>query len=107
NYEIVKVFDPNRKELRADIVEEVEIEIKYAGYIKKQGIQINQFKKLEKKKLDINMDYKKISGLRLEAQEKLNQIKPESIGQASRITGVSPADINVLLIHLEQLRRMQ
>lgn len=107
NYEIVKVFDPERKELRADIIEEVEIEIKYEGYIKKQGIQINQFKKLENKKLDINMNYKDISGLRLEAQEKLNTIKPESIGQASRITGVSPADINVLLIHLEQLRRMK
>lgn len=107
NYEIVKVFDPQREELRQDIIEEVEIEIKYEGYIKKQLIQINQFKKLENKKLDINMNYKEISGLRLEAQEKLNQIKPESIGQASRITGVSPADINVLLIHLEQLRRMK
>lgn len=107
NYEMVKDFDPNREELRRDIVEEVEIEIKYEGYIKKQGIQINQFKKLENKKLDLNFDYKEISGLRLEAQEKLNQIKPESIGQASRITGVSPADINVLLIYLEQLRRMK
>lgn len=105
NYEKVKVFDPERKPLRSDIVEEVEIEVKYAGYIKKQESQIKQFKKLENKKLDINFDYSKISGLRLEAKEKLLNIKPESIGQASRITGVSPADINVLLIYLEQERR--
>ena len=105
NYDMLKVFDPERKELRKDIIEEVEIEIKYAGYIKKQEIQIKQFKKLENKKLDINLDYSLISGLRLEAKEKLQKIKPESIGQASRITGGSPADINVLLIYLEQERR--
>ncbi|MGO1580493.1 MAG: tRNA uridine-5-carboxymethylaminomethyl(34) synthesis enzyme MnmG [Peptoniphilaceae bacterium] len=105
NYKIVEKFDKDRPNLREDIIEEVEIEIKYEGYIKKQQVQINQFKKLESKKLSIDLDYSKIEGLRLEAREKLNNIKPESIAQASRITGVSPADINVLLIYLEQNRR--
>lgn len=105
NYKIVEKFDKDRPDLREDIIEEVEIEIKYEGYIKKQQVQINQFKKLESKKLSIDLDYSKIEGLRLEAREKLNNIKPESIAQASRITGVSPADINVLLIYLEQNRR--
>lgn len=105
NYEMLEIFDPQRPELRDDIKEEVEIETKYEGYIQKQYQQIEQFKKLENKKLDSNFDYKEVKGLRLEAVEKLNRIKPESIGQASRITGVSPADINVLLIHLELRRR--
>ncbi len=105
NYEIVKVLDPDRVELRKDITDQVEIQIKYEGYIKKQSIQINQFRKLENKTLSKDLDYSKIQGLRLEAREKLLKIKPESIGQASRITGVSPADINVLLIYLETLRR--
>ncbi|SHH36606.1 tRNA uridine 5-carboxymethylaminomethyl modification enzyme [Anaerosphaera aminiphila DSM 21120] len=107
DYSKVSVFDLERPELRDDIIEEVETEIKYEGYIKKQQVQINQFKKLENKKLDLNLDYSKIEGLRLEAREKLQKIKPESLGQASRILGVSPADINVLLIHLEQLRRQK
>lgn len=105
NYEKVKVFDEEREELRSDIVEEVEIEIKYEGYIKKQNIQISQFKKLEERKLDKDLNYEEINGLRNEAREKLLKIRPESIGQAARITGVSPADINVLLIYLEQKRR--
>ena len=105
NYKISSIFDSKRPYLRDDIIEAVEIEIKYEGYIKKQQIQINQFKKMENRKLDLNMDYSKIEGLRLEAREKLNNIKPESLAQASRITGVSPADINVLLIYLEQQRR--
>lgn len=106
NYEKLKVFDPDRPILREDITSEIEVEIKYEGYIKKQEIQIKQFKKLENKPLDKNLDYSSISGIRLEAREKLSNIRPESIGQASRITGVSPADINVLLIYLEQQRRM-
>ncbi|MDU1043141.1 tRNA uridine-5-carboxymethylaminomethyl(34) synthesis enzyme MnmG [Peptoniphilus rhinitidis] len=105
DYKKLIVFDPDRPLVRDDIIRNVEIEIKYEGYIKKQEIQINQFKKLENKKLSKDIDYKNIEGLRIEAREKLSDIRPESIGQASRITGVSPADINVLLIYLEQKRR--
>lgn len=105
DYKKLAIFDPERPELTEDITEQVEIETKYEGYITKQQQQINQFKKLESKKLEKDFDYSQVSGLRLEAVEKLGRIKPESIGQASRITGVSPADINVLLIHLELRRR--
>ena len=105
DYKKLAVFDQDRPFVRDDVIRNIEIEIKYEGYIKKQEIQIKQFKKLENKKLDKNIDYKSIEGLRIEAKEKLSDIRPESIGQASRITGVSPADINVLLIHLEQMRR--
>ncbi len=106
-YEAVKEFDPERPELRRDIIEQVEIEIKYSGYIKKQNIQIGQFKKLEKRYLEKDLNYEEVQGLRNEAREKLMKIRPESIGQAARITGVSPADINVLLIYLERKRREQ
>ena len=105
DYKKLEAFDPDRPPVREDVIRNIEIEIKYEGYIKKQEIQINQFKKLENKKLSKDLDYKAIDGLRIEAREKLSDIRPESIGQASRITGVSPADINVLLIHLEQMRR--
>ena len=81
------------------------MQIKYEGYIKKQLNQIDRFKKLENKGLSADMDYSLIEGLRIEAMQKLNQIKPASVGQASRISGVSPADINVLLIYLEKQRR--
>ena len=100
NYECLSPFDPTRPELEANIFEQVEIEIKYEGYIQKQLKQVEQMKKLEKKLLPTNFDYKTLSGLRLEAQEKLNNIKPLNIGQASRISGVSPADVSVLLIWL-------
>ena len=83
----------------------LEVQIKYEGYIRKQMSQIERFKRLEDKRLDQNFAYEEVDGLRLEAVEKLNRFKPNSIGQASRISGVSPADINVLLIHLEKLRR--
>lgn len=105
NYEKLGILDMDRPALRQDIIDNVEIEIKYEGYIKKQEIQIRQFKKLENRKLSKGLDYLNIEGLRLEAREKLSNIRPESLGQASRITGVSPADINVLLIYLEGLRR--
>ena len=105
DYKKLEVFDPDRPFVRDDVIRNIEIEIKYEGYIKKQEIQIRQFKKLENKELSKDLDYKSIEGLRIEAREKLSDIRPESIGQASRITGVSPADINVLLIHLEQMRR--
>ena len=105
NYESTSIFDPERKELLREIRLQVETQIKYEGYIKKQMIQIAQFKKLEKKSLDCHFDYSLVRGLSNEALQKLNKIKPDSVGQASRISGVSPADINVLLIYLEQKRR--
>ncbi len=85
----------------------VEVQIKYEGYIAKQYQQIEKFKKLENKKLNPDFDYSGLSGLRIEARQKLSAIKPASVGQASRISGVSPADINVLLIHLEKQRRQR
>ncbi|MBC3804869.1 tRNA uridine-5-carboxymethylaminomethyl(34) synthesis enzyme MnmG [Acetobacterium fimetarium] len=98
-------FDPQRPLLHWSVVEQVEVQIKYEGYIKKQLLQVAQFKKLENKKIPKAIDFKAIGGLRIEAVEKLQEIKPTSIGQASRISGVSPADISVLLIALEQRRR--
>ncbi|NLW23790.1 MAG: tRNA uridine-5-carboxymethylaminomethyl(34) synthesis enzyme MnmG, partial [Clostridia bacterium] len=88
--------------LPVDVQEQVEIQVKYEGYIKKQLSQVEKFVKLENRRLPENIDYSLIQGLRKEAQQKLNKIKPSSIGQASRISGVSPADISVLLIYLEQ-----
>ena len=83
----------------------MEVQIKYEGYIAKQQQQIDKFKRLEDKKLDPEFNYDEIEGLRIEARQKLNQFKPLSVGQASRISGVSPADINVLLVYLEKMRR--
>lgn len=102
DYECLKPIDTTRPDLDANIFEQVEIEVKYEGYIEKQLKQVEQMQKLEKKTLPNDFDYKELVGLRLEAQEKLNKIKPLNIGQASRISGVSPADINVLLIWLAQ-----
>ena len=82
-----------------------EVQIKYEGYIVKQLQQIGRFKKMESRKLDEAFDYNQIEGLRIEATQKLNMIKPTSLGQASRISGVSPADINVLVVYLEKIRR--
>lgn len=104
SYKDLESVDTTRPDLDANIFEQVEIEVKYAGYIEKQLKQVEQMQKLEKKKLPDNFDYTELKGLRLEAQEKLNKIKPLNIGQASRISGVSPADINVLLIWLSQRR---
>lgn len=104
SYKDLEPIDSTRPKLDANIFEQVEIEVKYSGYIEKQLKQVEQMQKLEKKKLPENFDYNEIKGLRLEAQEKLNKIKPLNIGQASRISGVSPADINVLLIWLSQRR---
>ena len=105
SYESSLIFDPDREALLKEIRLQVETQIKYEGYIKKQMIQIEQFKRLENRALDINIDYSKVKGLSNEALQKLTKIKPESVGQASRISGVSPSDINVLLIYLEQRRR--
>lgn len=102
NYDCLTEVDKNRPDIDHNIFEQVEIEIKYEGYIKKQLEQVEKMRKLEKKLLPKDVDYKTVTGLRLEAQEKLNNVKPDNIGQASRISGVSPADISVLLIWLAQ-----
>ncbi len=107
DYETVKVLDESRPQLPPDVCEQVNINLKYEGYIKRQQQQVAQFKKMEERKLDQEFDYTKISGLRKEAVQKLNLYKPASIGQASRISGVSPADISVLLVYMEQSRHHQ
>ena len=101
-YDVLEEIDTTRPQLDRNIFEQVEVEVKYEGYIQKQLKQVEQVRKLEDKKLPKDFDYKEIKGLRLEAQEKLNKIKPHNIGQASRISGVSPADISVLLIWMAQ-----
>ena len=97
--------DPGRPELPYAVAEEAEIKLKYEGYIKRQVIQAEQFKKLESRLLPEDADYDEVYGLRLEARQKLAKIRPKSIGQASRISGVSPADISVLLIWLESRKK--
>lgn len=104
-YEKLAAIDENRPELSLEIQEQVNIQIKYEGYIAQQMSQVEQFKKLENKLLPADIVYADIQGLRIEARQKLDQIRPESLGHASRITGVSPADISVLLIYLEQRKR--
>ena len=104
-YKDLNEIDINRPDLDKEIQEEVEIQVKYEGYIRLQEEQVEKFKKLEKKLLPKDIDYSEIKGLRLEARQKLNKIKPNSVGQASRISGVSPADISVLLVYLEQIKK--
>ncbi|HCC07575.1 MAG TPA: tRNA uridine-5-carboxymethylaminomethyl(34) synthesis enzyme MnmG [Clostridiales bacterium] len=105
-YEMLALIDKERPDLTEDIVDQINIFFKYEGYVQKQKEQVDHFKKLERKLLSIEIDYSKIPSLRTEAIQKLNEIKPTSVGQASRISGVSPADISVLLIYLEQVKRM-
>jgi len=107
NYKNLGPIDVDRPNIRKDIFQQCEVQIKYSGYIQKQLRQNDKFKSLENKKLDAEINYDGIEGLRLEARQKLMEIKPSSIGQASRISGVSPADINVLLIYLEQQKRLR
>ena len=102
NYEALAPVDPNRPELDYDVVEQVNINIKYDGYIKRQQRQVEQFKKLESKLIPEDINYDEIQSLRIEAKQKLNEMRPSSIGQASRISGVSPADVSVLLVYLER-----
>ena len=102
SYEMLAEFDKERPELPFSVKEKVEVEIKYEGYIARQQAQVNEMLRLEKKLIPENTDYKNVYGLRLEAVEKLNKVKPANIGQASRISGVSPADISVLLIYLSK-----
>ncbi len=104
DYEKLAPIDPKRPVLSYDVIEQVDILIKYDGYIKRQIKQVEQFKKLEKKRLPENFDYNDIMGLRIEAIQKLNKYQPRNIGQASRISGVSPADTSVILVYLEQLK---
>ena len=103
-YQVLAEIDTERPQLSTEIVEQVEIELKYAGYIERQQRQVEQFKKTEQRKIPENLDYDEVPSLRIEARQKLKQIRPENIGQASRISGVSPADISVLLVYLKQNR---
>ncbi len=105
SYETLSEIDPEREFLPADVLEQVEIEIKYEGYIERQLKQVEHYKKMEKKKIPADLDYNDVGSLRLEARQKLIAYKPISVGQASRISGVSPADISVLLVYLENYSR--
>ncbi len=104
SYAILAEIDPDRIQLSDDIIEQVEIEIKYEGYIERQYRQVEQFKKMEKKSIPTDLDYNDVPSLRIEARQKLISHRPSNVGQASRISGVSPADISVLLVYLESLR---
>ncbi len=104
SYEILAEIDPERQPLPTDVIEQVEIELKYEGYIERQLRQVEQYKKMEKKKIPDTLDYDEVPSLRIEARQKLKAFKPISVGQASRISGVSPADISVLLVYLESFR---
>ena len=103
NYDLLESIDKDRPHLPDHVIEQVNINIKYEGYIKRQKNQVEKFRKLENKKIPENIDYNKVTSLRVEARQKLIKHKPVSIGQASRISGVSPADISVLMIYLTQL----
>lgn len=107
NYDVLAELDPGRPELPADVKEQVEIQLKYEGYITRQLRQVEQFKKMENKRIPEGLDYDDVESLRKEARQKLIAVRPVSVGQASRISGVSPADITVLLVYLEQYRRRQ
>ena len=104
DYEMIATIDDNRQKLPYDVCEQVNINIKYDGYITRQMKQVKQFKKLEKKRIPCDIDYEKVNSLRMEAIQKLSDIRPETVGQASRISGVSPADISVLLVYLENYK---
>ncbi len=101
HYELLKTIDKSRVDLPKDVIEQVEIEIKYEGYIERQLRQVEQYKKMEKKSIPEDLDYDEVPSLRLEARQKLKLFKPISVGQASRISGVSPADVSVLLVYLD------
>jgi len=101
-YDMLAPIDKHRPELSSDVTEQVEIELKYEGYIRRQMSQVAQFKKMEHKKIPADIDYDAIPSIRIEARQKLKQVRPENVGQASRISGVSPADISVLLVYLSR-----
>ena len=102
---LAEVDDADRPQLSYHEITQLEVQLKYEGYIQKQLQQVERYKKLESRKLDENLSYADIEGLRIEAVQKLSQIRPASLGQASRISGVSPADINVIMVYLEKKRR--
>ena len=103
-YASLAEIDENRPELPEQVKEEVEIQVKYDGYIKLQEMQVEKFKKMEKKLIPDDINYDEVKGICLEARQKLNKHRPHSIGQASRISGVSPADISVLLVYLQTIK---
>ena len=103
-YASLAEIDENRPELPEQVKEEVEIQVKYDGYIKLQEMQVEKFKKMEKKLIPGDINYDEVKGICLEARQKLNKHRPHSIGQASRISGVSPADISVLLVYLQTIK---
>lgn len=105
SYEELRLLTGDEGELPEEVKEQVEIQVKYEGYIKKQRAQVERFERMEGKKLPKDIDYGQVKGISVEAKEKLEKVRPGSIGQAVRIAGVSPADISVLLIYLEQKRR--
>ncbi len=105
SYEKIKEIDKNRTELPEDVEEQINIQIKYEGYIKRQKKQVEQFKKIEKRKIPVDIDYDDVNSLRIEAVQKLKAFRPENIGQASRIQGVSPADISVLAVYISSKER--
>ena len=105
DYECLTPFDKTRPDLPWDVFEQVEIDLKYEGYIKRQQAKVDEMRRLEVKKIPVDIDYDDVYSLRLEAREKLKKVRPESVGQASRISGVSPSDISVLLIHLSKNER--
>ncbi len=104
SYEAISVIDDNRPDISFDVANQAEIEIKYEGYIKRQASQVKQYKKMEDKKIPENIDYDDVKSLRIEARQKLKALRPVNVGQASRISGVSPADISVLLVYLEHFK---
>jgi tRNA uridine 5-carboxymethylaminomethyl modification enzyme len=106
-YDDLREIDPDRPEVDKIVRRQIEIQIKYEGYIKKQFRQIEQFRRMEYKNIPESIEYEEVKGLRIEARQKLSKIRPDSLGQASRISGVSPADVNVLVIYLEQQKRMK
>ena len=103
-YGDISDFDTDRPNLPRAVTEQVEIRLKYEGYIKRQLKQIDEFSRMESQQIPEDIDYSKVTGLRLEAREKLSRIRPDNFGRASRISGVSPADISVLMIYAEQNR---
>lgn len=105
DYAKLAPLDPERPALSESVTEQVTIHIKYDGYIKRQMKQVEQFKKFESKKIPENFDYDDVASLRIEARQKLKEFRPVNIGQASRISGVSPADVSVLLVYMEQMRK--